>query len=67
LRYRGWTGLRRNGKEEYRRKRLRGKIKDLGDKPVQEIAADLFADGRAFTGGRAQRDDITLVAVKRTL
>lgn len=57
----------RNGKEEYGMKRLRGKVKDLGNKPAQEIAAGLLADVRAFTGGRAQRDDITLVVVKKTV
>jgi|FLYL01.1.fsa_nt_gi serine phosphatase RsbU (regulator of sigma subunit) len=55
----------RNGKEEYGMKRLRGKVKDLGNKSAQEIAAGLLADVRAFTGGREQRDDITLVVVKR--
>jgi serine phosphatase RsbU (regulator of sigma subunit) len=57
----------RNGKEEYGMKRLRGKVKELGNKSAEEIAGGLLSDVRAFTSGREQRDDITLVVVKRTV
>jgi len=56
----------RNGKEEYGMKRLREKVRELGNRPAQEIAGGLLADVRAFTGDREQRDDVTLVVVKRT-
>lgn len=57
----------RNGKEEYGVKRLRQKLAELGTQPAAEIAAGVLADVRNFAGGREQRDDVTLVVVKRTL
>jgi hypothetical protein len=55
----------RNKEKEYGVTRLRAKVRDLGDRPAAEIAAGIIASVEAFTGGRAQRDDVTLVVVKR--
>lgn len=55
----------RNKEEEYGVTRLRAKVRDLGDRPAAEIAAGIIASVEAFTGGQAQRDDVTLVVVKR--
>jgi serine phosphatase RsbU (regulator of sigma subunit) len=55
----------RNGKEEYGTKKLRQRVADLGIRSAAEIAAGVLDDVQRFTGGTNQRDDITLVVVKR--
>lgn len=55
----------RNGKEEYGMRRLREKVAELGTRPAAEIAAGVLDEVQDFTGGRVQRDDVTLVVVKR--
>jgi hypothetical protein len=54
-----------NGKEEYGVPRLRRTVAALGTRPAAEIARGIIESVTVFTGGRAQRDDITLVVVKR--
>jgi serine phosphatase RsbU (regulator of sigma subunit) len=56
----------RNGKEEYGIKRLRQKVAELGVRPAVEIAQGIVDSVTGFTGGGAQKDDVTLVVVKRT-
>lgn len=55
----------RNGKEEYGMKRLREKVAELGARPAVEIAQGIIDSVTTFTGGGVQRDDVTLVVVKR--
>ena len=55
----------RNGKEEYGMKKLRKRMAELGTRSAAEIAAGIMASLEAFTGGLAQKDDVTLVVVKR--
>lgn len=56
-----------NGREEYGMRRLKKRVGELGNRPAREITSGVLADLRAFTGGREQRDDVTLVVVKRTM
>jgi len=56
----------RNGKEEYGIKRLRQKVVELGAQPAAEIVQGIISSVVAFTGGGKQKDDVTLVVVKRT-
>ena len=55
----------RNGKEEYGVKRLRAKIAELGTRPAAEIIQGIMDSVASFTGGEAQKDDVTLVVVKK--
>jgi sigma-B regulation protein RsbU (phosphoserine phosphatase) len=55
----------RHGKEEYGMKRLKQKVAELGARPAAVIAEGIMASVKEFTGGQAQRDDVTLVVVKR--
>jgi sigma-B regulation protein RsbU (phosphoserine phosphatase) len=55
----------RNGKEEYGMRRLRQKVAELGALSAQEITRGIIDSVVAFTGGGEQKDDVTLVAVKR--
>jgi serine phosphatase RsbU (regulator of sigma subunit) len=55
----------RNGKEEYGLTRLRQKVAELGALPATEIARGIIDSVMTFTGGGVQRDDVTLVVVKR--
>lgn len=55
----------RNGKEEYGMKRLREKVTELGTRPAEEIAQGIINSVTSFTGGGMQKDDVTLVVVKR--
>jgi serine phosphatase RsbU (regulator of sigma subunit) len=55
----------RNGKEEYGMQRLRQKVAELGAQPAAEIARGIIDGVLAFTCGGEQRDDVTLVVVKK--
>jgi sigma-B regulation protein RsbU (phosphoserine phosphatase) len=55
----------RNGKEEYGVKRLRRKVTELGARPSAVLVEGIMDDVARFTGGKVQRDDVTLVVVKR--
>lgn len=55
----------RNGKEEYGMKRLRETVAELGARPAVEIAQGIMDSVNNFTGGGMQKDDVTLVVVKR--
>ncbi len=55
----------RNGKEEYGVKRIRQKVAELGALPAAEIAEGIIESVVTFTAGREQKDDVTLVVVKR--
>ena len=55
----------RHGKEEYGVKRLRTKIAELGARPAAEIIQGIMDSVTSFTGGGAQKDDVTLVVVKK--
>lgn len=55
----------RRGKEEYGLKRLRETVAELGARPAVEIAAGIVESVNGFTGGGTQRDDVTVVVVKR--
>jgi len=55
----------RNGKEEYGMKRLREKVAELGTCSAKEIVHGLMESVTQFTGGSVQRDDVTVVVVKR--
>jgi len=55
----------RNGKEEYGMKRLREKVTDLGARAAVEISQGIMDSVNNFTGGGMQKDDVTLVVVKR--
>jgi serine phosphatase RsbU (regulator of sigma subunit) len=55
----------RNGKEEYGMKRLREKVAELGAQPAAKLAQGIVDNVINFTGGGAQKDDVTLVVVKR--
>src|SRR5713101_6179971 len=57
----------RNGKEEYGMRRLRQKVAELGALSAQEITRGIMDSMVAFTGGGEQKDDVTLVVVKRTV
>lgn len=46
--------------------RLRRKVAELGVLPASEIARGIIESVVAFTGGGVQKDDVTLVVVKRT-
>jgi serine phosphatase RsbU (regulator of sigma subunit) len=52
-------------KEEYGMKRLRQKIAELGALPATEIARGIMDSAVSFTGGGEQKDDMTLVVVKK--
>jgi serine phosphatase RsbU (regulator of sigma subunit) len=56
----------RNRSEEYSVKRLRQTVAALGTRPAAEIVRGIIESVTAFTGGGAQRDDVTVVVVKRT-
>lgn len=56
----------RKGKEEYGMKRLRETVAALGARPALEIAQGIMGSVTNFTGGGIQKDDVTLVVVKRT-
>jgi serine phosphatase RsbU (regulator of sigma subunit) len=56
----------RNGREEYGIRRLRQKVAELGARPAVEIAQSIIDSVTNFTGGGVQKDDVTLVVVKRT-
>ena len=56
----------RNGKEEYGMKRLRQKVVELGALPAKEIVRGIMESVREFTGGGEQKDDVTVVVVKKT-
>ena len=56
----------RNGKEEYGVKRLRATVAEMGIRPAIEIAQGVMDNVNSFTHGDLQRDDVTLVVVKRT-
>jgi len=55
----------RNGKEEYGLKRLRETVAKLGARPAAEIVQGIVSSVMAFTGGGKQKDDVTLVVVKK--
>ncbi len=55
----------RNEKEEYGVKRLREKVAELGARPAVEIVQGIMDSVRKFTNSEIQRDDVTLVVVKR--
>ncbi len=55
----------RNGKEEYGMKRLRETVGGLGSHQAAEIARGIMDSVNNFTGGGIQKDDVTLVVVKR--
>jgi serine phosphatase RsbU (regulator of sigma subunit) len=55
----------RNGKEEYGVKRLRQKIAELGARPAAEIMQGIMDSVVSFTGDGEQKDDVTLVVVKK--
>jgi len=55
----------RNEKEEYGVKRLGQKVTELGARPAAEIAAGIMNDVARFSTGQEQRDDVTLVVVRR--
>jgi serine phosphatase RsbU (regulator of sigma subunit) len=55
----------RNGKEEYGMKRLREKVATLGARPALEMVQGIIESVTDFTGGRKQKDDVTLVVVKK--
>jgi serine phosphatase RsbU (regulator of sigma subunit) len=55
----------RNGKEEYGMKRLRRRVAELGVLSAKEIAQGIIDSVVTFTGGGEQKDDVTLVVVKR--
>jgi hypothetical protein len=55
----------RNGKEEYGMKKLRQRVAELGTRSAAEIAAGIMDDMTRFTDGKEQKDDVTLVVVKR--
>lgn len=57
----------RNGKEEYGIKRLRQKVVELGARPAAEIVQGIISSLVAFTSGGEQKDDVTLVVVKKLL
>jgi sigma-B regulation protein RsbU (phosphoserine phosphatase) len=56
----------RNGKEAYGVKRLRWEVAQLGSLSAREIAQGIMGSVKTFTKGEAQKDDVTLVVVKRT-
>ena len=56
----------RNGKEEYGIKRLRQRVAELGARPAAEIARGIIDNVMTFTCGGKQKDDVTLVVVKKT-
>lgn len=55
----------RNGKEEYGMKRLRETVAALGTQSASEMAHGIVERMTEFTGGGMQKDDVTLVVVKR--
>jgi serine phosphatase RsbU (regulator of sigma subunit) len=55
----------RNGKEEYGVKRLRQKVAEISTLSAAEITQGIIDGVVAFTGGGEQRDDVTVVVVKR--
>jgi sigma-B regulation protein RsbU (phosphoserine phosphatase) len=55
----------RNGKEEYGMRRLRETVSELGARPAVEIAQEIMEKVNDFTTGAVQKDDVTLVVVKR--
>ena len=56
----------RNGREEYGMKRLREAVTELGVRPALEMVQGIVESVTNFTGGGVQKDDVTLVVVKRT-
>ncbi len=61
----GLVEARRNSKEEYGLKRLRETVATLGSQSATEIAQGIMNSVTIFTGGGIQKDDVTLVVVKR--
>jgi len=55
----------RRGKEEYGVKRLRETVAELGARPAAEIVQGIVSSVVTFTGGGKQKDDVTLVVVKK--
>jgi phosphoserine phosphatase RsbU/P len=55
----------RNRKEEYGVKRLKETVAEIGGRPAVEIAQGIMDNVNAFTSGAVQKDDVTLVVVKR--
>ena len=47
-------------------RRLRRKVTELVTLPAREIARGIIDSVMTFTGGGKQKDDVTLVVVKRT-
>jgi serine phosphatase RsbU (regulator of sigma subunit) len=46
---------------------LRETVAELGGRPAVEMAAGIVASVDGFTGGGVQRDDVTVVVVKRVV
>ena len=57
----------RNGREEYGMKRLRETVAALGTQPALEMVQGVVKSVTDFTGGGIQKDDVTLVVVKRVV
>ncbi len=63
----GVTEAMNETREQYGEDRLIASIKKYGDLHPTEFISALEHDVRAFTGGNAQNDDITVVAIKEKL
>lgn len=56
----------RNGKEEYGVKRLRENVAELGARPAMDVVQGILERVKIFTNSAMQKDDVTLVVVRRT-
>lgn len=57
----------RSGKEEYGMKRLRETVAALGTQPALEMVQGIVNSVSDFTHGGMQKDDVTVVVVKRVI
>jgi sigma-B regulation protein RsbU (phosphoserine phosphatase) len=62
----GVTEAPNEEEKEYSNARLADVVRALHARPARELNDGILEGVRRFTGGRPQRDDITLVTVKRT-
>ncbi len=60
----GVTEARNQGEEQFGEERLYRVVKEKGHLPAQELLDEIYRRVREFSGGLAQRDDITVIIMK---
>ena len=62
----GITEAENPQEEQFESERLMQSMAGAAERSASEVATRLLADVRAFAGGAAQTDDITIVSVRKT-